>query len=222
MDRRRSRALALVSGVLLTLATFASANANAPDPTLDLGWKWPANTVGTYRFDATFPNIAWMRNAGTASVNHISHSPYRNPDFNLVGSGPANVTLRMLNSAKTQCAGLGFFWVGCASTTLNAPFTTWWVTLASNNCWTNGAGGRTCGGDDGAFDVQTVILNEMGHVNFLNHHFNPDYFDAVVQGVPVRFPNANWSMRTLRQMDNAKLKTLYGVDACPCPLGADQ
>jgi len=54
--------------------------------------------------------------------------------------------------------------------------------------------------------VQTVTLNEMGHVSFLGHHVNPDYSDAVVQAQPVAYPNTNWSMRTLRQMDNARLR----------------
>jgi hypothetical protein len=44
---------------------------------------------------------------------------------------------------------------------------------------------RTCSGSTPSevdtYDVQSVVLNEMGHVNTLGHHVNPDYGDAVVQ-----------------------------------------
>lgn len=213
----------LVAAAAITLTMVSPTNANAPDPILDFGWKWPINYVGTYRFDSTFATTGWVRSAASAGVNTISHSPYRNPDFNLTDAAAANVTLRMRNSATNNCAGLGYYWVGCASTVLNAPFTTWWVSLASNYCWTNGSS-NTCT-TTSRFDVHTVTLNEMGHVSFLNHHVNPDYGDAVVQAAPVAYQNTYWSMRSLRSMDNTTLLRLYGWDSCqnnPCPQSTDQ
>jgi len=129
-----------------------------------------------------------------------------------------------LNPADNSCPGLyPNKWVACAKTTPSAPFTTWSVWLASNRCWTNGAGDRTCASDTGAFDVETVTLNEMGHVNVLGHHVNPAYADAVVQELPTSYPNANWQMRAFRWADAGRLSLLYGSDPCttpPCPLGA--
>jgi hypothetical protein len=219
---------AIFAGLVLAIASLTSqagpAAADAADPTLDFGWTWPQDYVGTYRFDAGYPTASCMRSAASTAVNTISHSPYRNPDFNLTTSTSANVHLQFLSSASYSCAGYGYYWVGCAVTSLYSPFTTWWVRLASNYCWTNGAGGRTCGSDSGAYDVQTVTLNEMGHVSFLDHHVNPDYGDAVVQAYPVAYPNTYWSMRYLRWADNTTLNALYGVDEChtpPCPEGAD-
>lgn len=217
------RLAGLLAATAFAVGAITPVSANAPDPILNFGWIWPINTVGTYRFDASFPTTSWMRSAATAGVNTISHSPYRNPDFNTTTSGSANVTLRFLNSSTNQCASLGYYWVGCAATTLNAPFTTWWVSLASNYCWTNGTS-STCTNQP-RFDVHTVTLNEMGHVSFLNHHANPDYSDAVVQAYPVAYPNTNWSMRSLRSMDNSTLFRLYGYDSCgsnPCPDSQDQ
>lgn len=221
MIARRSAALLAV--LTLTMAMSGLTAANAGDPVLNFGWRWSNNFVGTYRFTPSFPADAWMRTAASNAVNHISRSPYRNPSFNLTTSGSANVHLQFLNSAGNNCAGLGFYWVGCAATTLNAPFNTWWVSLANNYCWTNGTNNWCT--HVTRFDLQSVTLNEMGHVNFLNHHVNPDYTDAVVQAAPVAYPNANWSMRTLRQMDNVTLNALYGYDGCtipPCPLSAGE
>lgn len=218
----KRKIVAAVAALLLTFVGAGIASGNAADPFMDFGWKWSKGYVGTFRYDSSFPTTTWMRQAATASVNHISHSPYQNPDFNITTSSTANVHLQFLNGDTTSCAG-SFGWVGCAKTTLNSPFTTWWVILASNRCWTNGTS-STCT-TSSRFDVQTVTLNEMGHVSFLGHHVNPDYSDAVVQAQPVAYPNTNWSMRTLRQMDNARLGNLYGLDPCtvpPCPEGADQ
>lgn len=200
-------------------AAPAPAAAAAYDPLLDLGWTWPAGTTGTWRF-GSFPTTSWMRTAVTNAVNTASHTAYANPDFEYTTSSSANVTVEYKDGG-TSCAGKTG-WVGCAKTGISAPFTTWWVWLASNRCWTNGSGGRTCGSDTGAFDAETITLNEMGHVNFLAHHVNPAYADSVVQAQPVSYPNTNWQMRTLRWADTGRLNLIYGQDCPvpPCPQGA--
>ena len=212
-----------VVALLLAVGALSPGPAAAADydPAL-LGWAWPAGTTGTWRF-GSFPTTSWMRTAVTNAVNTISHSPYRNPDFEYTTGSSANVTVEYVNSSATPCTTGVYNWKGCARTTATSPFATWWVWLASNSCWTNGSGGRTCGSDAGALDVETVTLNEMGHVNILGHHANPAYSDAVVQAAPVSYPNANWQMRTLRWADTGRLNLLYGRDPCttpPCPLGA--
>jgi len=193
--------------------------AGAYDPVLDLGWTWPRGTFGTWRF-GSFPATAWMRTAVTNALTTASHTIYANPDFEYTTGTSANVTVEYLNSSATSCTTGVYNWVGCAKTSATSPFTTWRVWLASNRCWTNGAGGRTCTSDTGAFDVETVTLNEMGHVNILAHHVNPAYSDAVVQAGPVSYPNTNWQMRSFRWADLGRLLLLYGGDCAtpPCPL----
>lgn len=209
-------ALLLVVGSLAP----APASAAAYDPVL-LGWTWPAGTTGTWRF-GSFPTTSWMRTSVTNAINTASHTAYANPDFEYTTSSSANVTMEYKDSSTTSCTTGVYNWVACAKTTSNSPFTTWWVWLASNRCWTNGSGGRTCGSDTGAFDAQTVTLNEKGHVNNLAHHVNPAYADSVVQAQPVSYPNTNWQMRTLRWADTGRLNLLYGLDCPtpPCPQGA--
>ena len=229
MERGRFPRRWLGAGLALWLAvgTLSPGPVGAADydPPL-LGWTWPAGTTGCWRF-GSFPSTSWMRTAVTNAINTISHSPYRNPDFEFTTGTSANITVEYLDSSVTSCAGK-INWIGCAKTTATSPFRTWWVWLASRTasgtvCWTNGTGGRTCGSDTGAYDAETVTINEMGHVNILGHHVNPAYADAVVQAAPVKYPNTDWQMRTLRWADTGRLLLLYGRDPCvipPCPLGA--
>lgn len=87
-------------------------------------------------------------------------------------------------------------------------------------CWTDGTN-STCGGT--RYDVETVALNEMGHVNRLGHHVNPDYADAVVQAVPYPFGSATGfgTNRALRWADHQALHALYGTETRPCPQAVD-
>ncbi len=78
------------------------------------------------------------------------------------------------------------------------------------------------------YDVRTVVLNEMGHVNTLGHHVNSttdpaDRGKAVVQLIPVHYNDAYWKLWSLWTWDIGALITRFGMDTCttpPCPLGA--
>lgn len=64
-------------------------------------------------------------------------------------------------------------------------------------------------------------LNEMGHVNRLQHHINPAYADAVVQVTMYPYGQTYGTNRALRWADRGALDARYGVDPCttpPCPL----
>jgi hypothetical protein len=181
--------------------------------------------VGTYRYDSSF-GLTWMRNEANAAMPKIGHSPYRNPDFHVTTSTSANGTLKMANSNVTSCLG-SFNWLGCA---LYDPATLKWsVTLGNhdswvrgdNVCWVNGGAYATCT-DDHQYDVWTLVLNEMGHINTLGHHFNTNNFDdsqygdAVVQAMPRYKGETLWQMRDLRWADSTALMLRYGVDPDPC------
>lgn len=109
---------------------------------------------------------------------------------------------------------------------------TWIVWLQGNVCWTDGTNNTCTTGS--RYDVQTVMLNELGHVNTLAHHLpekghetNPDYDDAVVQAAPdpVGAGHPFAFNRSLRWADIGALRARYGADPCtypPCPQGADR
>jgi hypothetical protein len=69
------------------------------------------------------------------------------------------------------------------------------------------------------YDVQTVVLNEMGHVNTLGHHDNPSYADAAVQADPRAYSQTYWKRRSLACADNAALLARFGprsTEPPPC------
>ncbi len=66
---------------------------------------------------------------------------------------------------------------------------------------------------DGCFDAETIALDELGHVEILDHHVNyadaSDYTDAVVQGGSHARPQAGWNQHTLGRCDVARLQLEY-------------
>jgi len=222
--RPRSWALGLaLAGFVLATGPSATLGA-APDPLkTDV---WGKGFVGTYRF-ASNVSLPWMKSAISRAVGTISHTDYANPDFHLATGSSANGTIQYLSSAQgapgaQSCDGI-WNWKGCGDAYADQTFRVW---LASNYCWTDGTN-STCTGTK--YDVETLALNEMGHVNRLLHHLpetphdtNTAYGDAIVQAIPDPFGHAFGTNRYLRWADLNALQTLYGRDPCtlpPCPLG---
>ena len=213
----------LVLAGLLLLATWPSATLGAaPDPSK--GNTWGTSFVGSYRFAANV-TLAWMRSAVSRAVVTISHTASANPDFHLTTGSSANGTIQYLSSLTTYCDQY-LNWKGCGDAYSDKTFRVW---LASNYCWTDGTSSTCPSGTK--YDVETVALNEMGHVNRLLHHLpatphdtNAAYGDAVVQAVPDPFGHPFGTNRSLRWADQDALRALYGRDPCtapPCPLGTE-
>ena len=68
---------------------------------------------------------------------------------------------------------------------------------------------------NGCFDVETIALDEFGHIEILNHHVNysdeRDYDDAVVQTVSRAKPKAGWNAHRFGRCDVATLQRKYDV-----------
>jgi hypothetical protein len=68
---------------------------------------------------------------------------------------------------------------------------------------------------DGCFDVETIMLDEFGHVEMLDHHVNlagePDYGDAVVQTISRTKPATGWNAHGLGRCDVAALQLQYDM-----------
>lgn len=158
-----------------------------------------------------------MKSAVNRANNTIGHRRTRNPDFHATTSTSANGNVHFMSSNANACDNV-FGWKACADAYSDRTFRLY---LASNYCWTDGTN-NTCGGT--RYDVETVALNEMGHVNRLQHHVNPAYADAVVQVTVYPYGQSFGTNRALRWADGAALTELYGVDPCttpPCPLGTE-
>ncbi|MBI2775905.1 MAG: hypothetical protein HYX57_01380 [Chloroflexi bacterium] len=205
------RVLGLVIGGFLVIAPISTARAAAPDPIKSD--VWGKGFTGTYRFASNVPS-GWMRSAISRAIATISSTSYANPTFRVTTSSTANGTIQYLKPSSNSCDG-DLSWRACADAYSDKPFRLW---LASDTCWTDGTN-STCGGTK--YDVETVALNEMGHINRLSHHVNPAYSDAVVQLTPYPYGQIYGTNRFLRWADNDGLHALYGHDPCtlpPCPL----
>ena len=68
---------------------------------------------------------------------------------------------------------------------------------------------------DGCGDAETVMLDELGHVDDLDHHVNlpdnSDYTDAVMQAYIHGKPEPGWSVHAFERCDVATLQALYDV-----------
>ena len=68
---------------------------------------------------------------------------------------------------------------------------------------------------NGCYDVETIALDEFGHVEVLAHHVNysddRDYLDAVVQTYSRTKPKEGWDEHALGRCDVATLQRQYDV-----------
>ena len=67
----------------------------------------------------------------------------------------------------------------------------------------------------GCYDVENITLDELGHVQILNHHANyadeSDYLDSVVQTVSHAKPGVGWNAHAFGRCDVAQLQRQYDV-----------
>ena len=67
----------------------------------------------------------------------------------------------------------------------------------------------------GCFDVENITLDELGHVQILDHHVNDgeqsDYLDSVVQTVSHAKPAVGWNAHAYGRCDVAQLQRQYDV-----------
>jgi hypothetical protein len=67
---------------------------------------------------------------------------------------------------------------------------------------------------NGCFDVENIMLDELGHITGLGHHDNhddeSDYLDSVVQTVSHARPQVGWNAHSFGRCDQAKLQLRYG------------
>ena len=216
--RRAQRAPSLLLTVALSIASgqplAAPAVAHSPDPAL-AGGNFPQDRLLLYDWRTGAVPPAAMRTAINAAATDVGQSRAsraalfdQDPDgTNPIGYG-------------TGTCGVN----GIACFTRDAPdgFTMWfreqgrafdWGTLKWCQMYTTPP--------NGCYDVETVALDEFGHVEGLGHHVNyaddRDYTDAVVQTFSRTKPNTGYNMHVLGVCDTARLQIRYDVPAASSP-----
>ena len=212
-DRWRGRRVAdLLLATALTLA-LAGANgmptaAHSPDPALGSElFAQDAQLEYDWRTGAVPP--AAMRTAIHAAADDIGDTRASRAAtfvYDTAGTSPIGY--------GTGTCGVN----GLACFTRNAPngFTMWfreqgrvfdWGTLKWCQMYTTPP--------NGCYDVETVALDEFGHVEGLGHHVNfadeRDYTDAVVQTFSRTKPREGYNMHVLGVCDVAMLQIRYDI-----------
>ena len=204
------RWIATVGAVALALTTVVGpATAHAPDPTFASG-PFGQNQALTFRWragaePASVIKTAISAAAGAANASRGSKAAtftYSTSGANLIGYGLG---------ATCGVNGLACF-------TRNVPygFTIWlreqghvfdWGTLKWCQAYSTAP--------NGCYDAETVTLDELGHVEGLDHHVNhaddSDYFDAVVQTYSRTKPSSGWNAHAFGRCDIATLQMLYDM-----------
>jgi hypothetical protein len=192
---------------LLLTALIGTATAHAPDPILASG-AFGQNQVLAYRWRAGAEPASVIKtaiNAATADANASRASKaatftYSSTGANPIGYGPG--------------ATCGVNGLACFTRDVPNGFTIWlreqghvfdWGTLKWCQAYSTAP--------NGCYDAENITLDELGHVEGLNHHVNyaddSDYLDAVVQTYSRTKPSAGWNAHAFGRCDVATLQMLY-------------
>ena len=184
--------------------------AHAPDPEFS-GALWAQDERLTFRWRAGAEPPAVMKTAivnGATDSNATRASRAATFAYEASGASPIGYGLH----ATCSVGGLACF----TRTAPSGGFTMWFREQGHAFDW---GSLRWCQmystAPNGCYDVQTVALDEFGHVEILDHHVNygdeSDYLDAVVQTVSRTKPSAGWDMHTYGRCDTATLQKRYDM-----------
>lgn len=213
---RRTACLMLTLALLVALAAGAASpiGAHSPDPALGTElFAQDARLEYDWRTGAVPP--AAMRTAINAAAGDVAETRASRAAtfaYDTAGTSPIGY--------GTGTCGVN----GLACFTRDAPngFTMWfreqgrvfdWGTLKWCQMYTNPP--------NGCYDVETIALDEFGHVEGLGHHVNfadeRDYTDAVVQTFSRTRPREGYDMHVLGVCDIAMLQIRYDIPGASSP-----
>jgi hypothetical protein len=185
---------------LLALAlTGVGAAAHGPDPTLsggafsqsqDLRFRWRSGSEPTAAIKTAIKAAAADANATRASKGATF-------TYDAAGSNPIGY------GTGATCGVNG---LACFTRTVPSGFTIWlreqghvydWGTLRWCQSYSSPP--------NGCYDAETITLDELGHVEGLDHHVNyasdSDYEDAVVQTFSRTKPSTGWDRHAFGRCD---------------------
>jgi hypothetical protein len=208
MPIRRLVASSLAMVLALT-AVVSPTTAHAPDPFFASG-PFGQNQVLQYRWRGGAEPSSVIKTAISAAATDANASRASKAAtfaYNASGSNPIGYGI----GATCGVNGLACF-------TRNVPygFTIWlreqghvydWGTLKWCQAYSSPP--------NGCYDAETITLDELGHVEGLDHHVNyadnSDYLDAVVQTYSRTKPYAGWNAHAFGRCDIATLQMFYDM-----------
>jgi hypothetical protein len=191
----------------------SAALAGTPDPSW--GSPWPQDSQLEYRWASGAVPPSILRNAiSDGAADATSTRASRAPAFTYDSSAANDISYGPDNPCGVN--GLACVW-------RNPPtgFDLWFRENGHRYDWGTLRWCEMTGSPSGCFSGETLALDELGHVDGLDHHVNlpdgSDFTDAVVQGGSHAKPDAGWSVHEFGVCDVATLQQLYDVAAWTTP-----
>ncbi|HEX7950039.1 MAG TPA: hypothetical protein VF494_06805 [Candidatus Limnocylindrales bacterium] len=214
----RGRA-ALGSGlVMLAVLAPAPALAHGPDPLFSTR-IWSPNQVVGYTWASGYVPPSWMIPAIDAGAGDVAESRASRAATFVRQSGAASP---VAYSAWMPCPSYA---IACVDRSgVPTSFTGLWF---RPHGWTFDWGTlRWCQAQatftDGCYDVENIMLDELGHIEILGHHANysdgSDFTDAVVQASAHSRPKAGWNQHAFGDCDVARLQLEYELRTAADPV----
>jgi hypothetical protein len=194
--------LAIALGALLPAASAA----HGPDPILGGGTFGP-NHVLKFRWTGS-PPAAWksavLGGVGDANASRTSKAATFQYD---AGGGNA-----VYYGPTVPCGVNG---LACMRRSAPDGFGIWYRENGHRFDWGTLRWCELSGSPNGCYEVENVMLDELGHVEILDHHANfaddSDYDDAVVQTYSRTKPQDGWNAHSFARCDIATLQQQYDV-----------
>ncbi|MBI3745293.1 MAG: hypothetical protein HY264_01975 [Chloroflexi bacterium] len=183
--------------------------AHGPDPTVG-GALWAPNQALAYQWRSGQVPPDWMAAPITAAAGDVGASRASRAATFSKAAGSASSLIAYGEPTGCSTAGIACFDRSGAPNSFRMWFRAQghafdWGTLR----WCQGLSTIA----NGCFDVETIALDEFGHVEGLDHHANladgSDYLDAVVQAVSHARPAVGWQARAFGRCDTGRLQLLY-------------
>jgi hypothetical protein len=205
----RRPSIAIAAAIVVALGIPATAWAHGPDPVLGNSWFGQDQAL-TFDWRTGSAPPASLKTAIRAAASDASGSRRSKAATFAYVSGGANP---IGYGAGNTCGPNG---IACFTRSAPHGFTMWFREQGHRFDWGSLKWCQTY--DDppsGCFDVETIALDEFGHVEGLDHHVNysdaRDFDDAVVQTVSRAKPDDGWNKHAFGRCDVATLQREYDV-----------
>ena len=198
----------VAAGVALAILTSVPALAHGPDPILG-GGLYGQNAALEYRWSSTGTPPTAARSAMSKAVADANGSrKSKAPTFSY-DSGATNV---VYYGPDVPCGVNG---LACLRRDPPGWFGVWFRPNGTVFDWGTLRWCELSGSPSGCYEIENVMLDELGHVLVLDHHVNygdsSDFGDAVVQTYSRTKPKSGWNTHAFGRCDVATLQQQYDV-----------